>query len=305
MRKIVFILLTLLVLSGVLYFFYRVFFSGESGKGALQVTSIPEATVYLNNEKIGVTPLCICGSDIGENTRGIASLGMLFGKDVGDNLLPTGEYTIRLVPNNSNFSEFQEKIIIGKNVMTVVDRTFSDGAKSEGSVISLEKLHSDEKAELLVLTIPDNASVVLDGERVGDSPLHKTDITDSNHELLISKNGYTDKAVRLKTASGYKLVAKIYLGVNEQALGSPEAATGSAQLDNEVASLMVKILPTGTGFLRVREGPSTSDQEIGRVTPGETYVLLDEEDNWFEIEFEEGETGWVSSDFAEEIGEEN
>lgn len=276
----------------------------DSGKGALQVTSSPDSTVYLNDQKIGVTPLCVCGSDIDEKIKGISSFGTLFGQDVSDNLLPIGEYVIKLVPNDPKLSEFQEKIVIGKNVLTVVDRKFGEGAKGEGSVISLEKLPNDKDTELLVLTIPDNASVILDGERIGASPIHQTDITASNHELLLRKNGYTDKAVRIKTAEGYKLVAKIYLGVNEQALGSPEGvASSSAQKKNDPVVTKIRILTTGTGFLRVREGPSISDEEVGRVTPGESYTLISEEDEWYEVEFEDNKTGWVSSRYAEKVEE--
>lgn len=305
MKRFIFILIVLGLLAGASFFIYRVFFIAAGEKGALQVTSEPSSTVYLNDQKIGVTPLCVCGSDIEDESKGIASLGRLFDVDVTDNLLPTGEYTIRLVPNDSKLPEFQEKITIGKSILTVVDRKFAEGSKGEGSVISLEKLSDPNAVELLVLTVPDTASVILDGERIGASPIHKTDLTDSNHELLVSKNGYADKAVRLKTAEGYKLVAKIYLGINDNP-SSPEqdTASDSAKTDSaDVQISQVKILQTGTGFLRVRQGPSLNEDEIGRVTPDELYPLVSEQEDWFQIEFEDGKVGWVNNQYAEKVEE--
>lgn len=303
MKKLIILILIIVVVLVTIVFLYQYFVLAKNEKGALQVTSSPEAVVYLDDQRIGTTPLCICGSDVEDEGKGISSMGKLFGKDVSDNLLPVGEYTVRIVPNDKNFSEFQEKIIIGKSLLTVVDRKFANGAQSEGSVIYLEPLPDQNGSELLILSIPDSAGVILDGNRAGSAPVHKTDITESNHELLLSKNGYLDKAVRIKTAKGYKLIAKIYLGVDENAVGNnaQPAASSSAETKNTTVLQEVRILSTGTGFLRVREGPSLADPEIGRVNPDEEYSLISEQDDWVQIEFEKGEVGWVSSQYVEKI----
>jgi uncharacterized protein YgiM (DUF1202 family) len=59
------------------------------------------------------------------------------------------------------------------------------------------------------------------------------------------------------------------------------------------------ILQTPTGFLRVRSKPSTSETEVGRVTPGQTFTIIAEQDGWFEITLADKTDGWVSSDYAE------
>lgn len=62
----------------------------------------------------------------------------------------------------------------------------------------------------------------------------------------------------------------------------------------------VEILPTPTGFLRVRSGPGTTFSEIGRANPGEKYEYLGEEGDWFKIKFGAQE-GWVSKTYARRI----
>ena len=65
----------------------------------------------------------------------------------------------------------------------------------------------------------------------------------------------------------------------------------------------VEILQTDTGFLRVRENPSTLGKEIRQVRPGESYSLLDIDGKtgWFKIELEDGTVGWISNQYAREI----
>ncbi len=59
------------------------------------------------------------------------------------------------------------------------------------------------------------------------------------------------------------------------------------------------ILDTPTGFLRVRENNSVGSAEVARVTPGDSYELLEEQDSWFKIKLDAGSSGWISSQYAE------
>lgn len=291
---------------------YSIFVSQTNAKGALQITSEPVSTVYLDGKEIGKTPLCICGEDTVTEEFQAANLSGLF-ETTNDNLLPTGEYTIRLVPVEKGFSEFQDTITIGKSVLTVVDRTFGKGAASDGSVIMLEKIGSGQM-ELSVVSIPDGANVFLDGKSVGQAPIVLTDITESDHELELLKSGYVDKGVRIKTVMGYRLIARIYLGVDEASITGREKTdieetneddtSSDLESENALGISTVLILQTGTGFLRVRDAASLAGAEIGRVSPGESYPLLSEQTSWFQIEFEDGQTGWISSEFAEKNDEE-
>jgi uncharacterized protein YgiM (DUF1202 family) len=57
----------------------------------------------------------------------------------------------------------------------------------------------------------------------------------------------------------------------------------------------IVVQETGTGWLRVRSTPGGS--EIGKVYPGERYLLLDQKDGWVLIALPAGQKGWVSSKY--------
>lgn len=245
------------------------------------MTSSPQSKVYINDEYIGTTPLCKC--------------------EAAD-MLAVGEYTIKLVPTKGELSEFQEKITISESVLTVVDRKFARDSLSEGSVISLTPLEDETKTELLVASLPEGATVLLDNVEIGKSPLSFKDPTESDHTLTIRKTGYKEKTIRIRTPLGYKLTVAAYLStIGDLASLSEKQATESAEIDvtptPELAENSVLILDTPTGFLRVRE--SINGAEIGRVTPGEVYTLLDEQSGWVQIQLKDGSKGWISDQYIQ------
>ena len=65
----------------------------------------------------------------------------------------------------------------------------------------------------------------------------------------------------------------------------------------------VEILSTPTGFLRVRSEPSTAGEEVAQVEPGDRFPYLDKDEDtgWFKIEYEDGEEGWVSNQYAKKV----
>lgn len=248
------------------------FFNKNLGKGALQVTSEPNSQVYLDGKLIGQTPLCKCELP---------------------QMLSSSEYTIKLTPLEGNYVPFEQKIKISPKVLTVVDRNFTDEGGSSASVITLDKLSNKNETGLTVISFPSKAKVFLDGNEIGETPLLTKNITESDHEIKLTKKGYKDKIIRIRAVKGYKLEALIYLGVNPTDTVAP--ATSSAK----TSVVKVLILQTPTGFLRVRSDPSLDSQQIGLVNPGEKYDFLEEKPGWLKIKLLDGNTGWVSSQYAE------
>lgn len=243
------------------------------GKGALQVTSEPASKVYINGKLIGQTPLCRC--------------------ELKD-MLDVGEYNIRLVPTEGNFIPFEQKIPISQKVLTVVDRSFAEGGQSSGSVISLSKLKGKNDISLSVISFPPSAKLFLDSAEIGLTPTRTTDVTESDHEIKLTKDGYKDKIVRIRTVKGYELNALVFLGSSE-VISSPSATT----TPSPVSVTKILILDTPTGFLRVRDSASVAGNQVGQVLPGEKYDLLDEQNGWFKIKLKDGTVGWVSSQYAQ------
>lgn len=256
----------------------------QTQKGALQVTSAPDSKVYLNDKYLGQTPLCKC-------------------EEV--DMLQAGDYTIRLVPIDKSLTEFQEKITITESVLTVVDRKFGKDSLSEGSVISLSPLADKKKIELLVVSFPEGSTVWLDNNIIGETPILYKNPTESDHVLRVSKKGYKEKSIRIRTTAGYKLTVAVYLSTTlDPQSTTPEepVASASAEPDLPVSPTApqesVTILDTPTGFLRVRASSSVGGAEIGRVTPGESFPVVSEKTGWFEIQLKDGTNGWISSQYA-------
>jgi hypothetical protein len=280
MKKLFFILIPagLLTLLAILSFQY--FVNAQSQKGALQVTSAPESKVYLNDKYIGQTPLCKCEAS---------------------NMISTGEYTIRLVPADKSLAEFQEKITISEAVLTVVDRKFGKNSLSEGSVISLSPIADKKKAELLVVSFPQAASVLLDNNPLGQTPLYFKEPTVSDHSIKVKREGYNEKSVRIRTPEGYKLTVAVYLSTNPNAVTAQPTPVASASPSAvpSTALQQVVILETPTGFLRVRKNASIGASEIARVNPGEKIDLVEESNGWYLIRLSDGIEGWISAEYAQ------
>lgn len=284
MKKLLLILVPLVIVCIGGFFVYRLIAQGAQGKGALQVTAVPSSTVYLNGKSIGQTPLCRCDAST---------------------MVTSGDYQLKLVPQDSSFSPFEEKVTISPKVLTVVDWKFAPGGSSEGSTISLTPLDNQKNASLFVVSFPGRADVFLDSNKVGTTPLLMGGLTASDHIIKVVKEGYAEKDVRIRTPLGYKLSATVYLGIDDTFLASPSAspqASPSATPTPSVPEQTVKILDTPTGFLRVHSSASLGSSQIGEVNPGDVLPLLDEETGWFEIKMKDGTTGWISSDYAEKQG---
>lgn len=276
MRKVLFVIVCFLI--AILIFSLVVYLLGQRPeKGALQVTSFPKAQVLINGKLFGETPLCLC---------------------VAKDMLGTGEYTVRLVPKEGNFEPFQRKITISPKVLTVVDRTFSQTALSQASIITLSKIEDSKDAQISVISFPADSSVYLDSELVGQSPVLLKNITESDHEVKVVRQGYKDKIVRIRTVLGYKLEAVVYLGIDSQVATSSATLISSPSATPSRGKETVTILDTPTGFLRVRQDPSVNAAEVGRVNPDEVFDLLDEQTGWYKIKLKAGVEGWISAQYA-------
>ncbi len=279
MKKAILLIIPL-ILAVVAFLGYMFLINKDSGKGALQVTSLPQSAVYLNGKLIGQTPLCKCEAS---------------------DMVTVGEYTLKLAPKDPSISPFEQKITITKSILTVVDRTFGAGAQSEGSMITLAPLDDKTSTEIRVLSVPDRTDVFLDNNLMGTTPLLLKNITESDHEIKLQKTGYKEKVVRIRTVAGYILEVMAYIGVNDAAVNITPTPIPTGVPTIAPITAKVTILRTPTGFLRVRETASVTSAEVGRVQPGEIYDILAQDQGWYQIKLTSGMTGWISNQYAQEI----
>jgi len=281
-------------------------------KAALQVNSIPKATVYIEGEEKGTTPF-------------------------EDKKLSPGEITLKLVPEVTavNLNPWEKKIKLVGGVMTVVNWEFGQNElASAGEVLTLEKTKNKETASMSVVSIPDAAVVRLDGEARGFTPLNLDQITAGEREIVITTNGFQDRSITAKLVNGYELIANVKLAKadkdeadvdkeeekidgdgdeeenddeNEKTTPTPKkettpTPTPSGPTPTPPERPYVEIKDTPTGWLKVRSEPSTAGGDetvITKIDPGDTYPLLDEDGGWYQIEYEKDETGWISGKYAE------
>lgn len=276
-KKILFAFVGLVGVAGLFIFIFTNPLSKK--EAAIKLVSHPNATVYINGKQAGTTPY--------ENDSLSAELT-----------------TFKLVPNNGD-QFWQRDLELTPNAQTIVNWNFDpEDDQQFGSVLYLEKISSPDQADLLVTCQPQSCSVKVDGQLQGPAPLNLEKVGASEHTITVSQPGYQTQEVTARTVKNYRLVVEMELAEKESSTTDQPQATPTPDLPSTDLP-KVRILQTPTGWLRVRQGPSTGNPEVAKVDPGEEFVLVDEQDDWYKIEYEEGEEGWISATYAEKLNSES
>jgi hypothetical protein len=274
-RNIILILLIAGLVIGTILFVMGYFKPRGAG---ISIETTPAAAVYIDGTQVGRTPY----------------------KETRD----PGELTVKLIPESfgSPLAPYETKIELVSGIETVVRRDFAETEdESGGVVISFEKVGGKETS-IAVVSIPDSAEITIDGTVRGFAPLKESSVAPGEHTLRVVADGYKERVVRLNAQEGYKLTALVKLAPNGEVQGESEKKEEEPEKPQVQE---VEILDTPTGYLRVRQGPSTSYEEIAQVEPGERYRYLesDEDTGWLKIELENSE-GWVSNQYAKKVDSE-
>ena len=276
-KRIIFVVAVLLILAGI-FIIIKVLASVVSpqGKGALQVNTNIKADVYLNGKLIGTAPFCKCNPN---------------------ETLASGEYVVRMVPLDKSVQDYTVKTTIEPGVLTAIERTFLPGSLGSSYILTLEKT-SIKTPQVYITSVPDGAVITMDGNATGATALLLKDISASEHEIEIQKQGFAKKTIRVRAVPFYKLIVSAFLGTE----GEAESPTPTLQPTTSVTptpTTSVKVKQTPTGFLRVRDDASLGGNEIARVNPGDTLPLIEEKPSWYKIQLPDGKTGWISADYAD------
>ncbi|MFH0942744.1 MAG: PEGA domain-containing protein [Candidatus Beckwithbacteria bacterium] len=262
-------------------------------KSALSVSTIPQATIFLDGEHLGQTPYV-------------------------NEKLKAGDYVLKIVPESSGqaLSPWEGRVTLSPGILTVVNRELGlTQDDSSGEILSFEPGADKNSASISVVTTPDGTSVYLDGEPRGFSPISLDNVSEGDHLLLITSPGFKDKTIKVKTVKGNKLIASIQLAraviaspVEDTAdseatpAASPKASPkASPTAGANLVKPYVVIDSPDTGWVRVRSEASTAGEELAKVDHGTSFPLKDEQSGWYEIEYETGKTGWISGKYAEKF----
>ena len=263
MKKILLWILVLISLTALL-----VRFSGKIAEVLLNITpksgisvmsEPPDAQVFIDNEEVGKTPY--------EN----------------QNLEPK-EYLIRVEKDEMIW---QGRVKLKEQTLSLVNRELSkDQTFSAGEILSLDKGKG-----LTVVSNPAGAEVEVDEKSYGQTPIF-IDVLSGEHTISVSHPNYLKRNIRAIIPSDFNLIVSVDLSLSEADLTT--IVTPAIKTTPEL-----KVLNTPTGFLRVRDKPSTSGKEIDRVSPGDILIMLEELPSWYRVRLSDGKEGFVSSSYAE------
>ena len=241
---------------------------GYSKPAALQVTSTPEASVFLDGKHIGKTPFY-------------------------SDQLKAGDYTVKVTVSDATYVD---KITLTEGTLTVVNRDLSANfLASAGENLSLVP----NQKGFFIISWPEGSDITVDGKYIGKTPFLMKDLEDGEHKVLISKTGYLEREFIIKSSPKYQLLANITLA-SQIAKGG-----GSKQTTQKPQAKQVEILSAPGGFVRVRQEPNALSAEIGRINTQDTVEVIQEADDWLQVKFEgssktseAGKLGWISTQYT-------
>lgn len=258
----------------------------QNAYGRIKIVSTPSAGIFIDNVSVGKTPY--------------------------EDKFKTGEFVVKLIPEGEGDQtvSWQGKVKINKNSLTYVNRELGKSeVTSAGEIFTITKMEKSPKnstlGEVLVETEPSGAIVYLDNDEKGISPLVLQDVPRGDHELSVFMPGFFRRTQKINVEGEYRVNTQIKLSLDEnqktldQTLEEKRKESSASAQQNQEAKVIEKITiqSTSTGFLRVRSEPSLAGEEVGQVKPGETYDILEEQNGWYKIKFDETE-GWVSGQYA-------
>jgi len=269
MKKKLLLTIPVVIIIGLAFYFFR--YPILAAKGVLEIKTTPKAVIFINDEQAGTTP---------------------FKREFYPQKLKVKIFPVQ--QNSSTTPIWQGTIKINPSVLTLVRQDFTqDKDQVNGEILTLNKIPDKNMATLKVTSYPNKATVILDGEIKGHTPLLLKKIKAGQHTLELSFSGYQTTVLGLNMNAGYRLDCEVKLA-GEKEEKEKEKSTPNNQEDKSY----VRILSTPTGWLRVRQGAGTSFPEIAKIKPGEEYLLLEEKDGWFKIQLSDEQEGWVSGKYT-------
>jgi hypothetical protein len=201
--------------------------------------------------------------------------------------------------------------------LTFVSRELgSSDLTSAGEILTVTKMKGQTKGEhgqVSVVTDPAGAIIFLDNDEKGIAPLSLQDVPAGEHELAVYLPGFFRRSQKIKVSKGHVVEAQFKLALDKtlaeelvrrhkrrqmRPLTESSALSGTPA-PAEVATKKLTIKETPTGFLNVRDEPSTSGAQVDQVVPGKEYEYTEERNGWYQITLSKNESGWVSGQYVE------
>lgn len=213
---------------------------------------------------------------------------VLNGNQVGktpfeDDNLTSGNYHLKL---DADTTSWEGDVSLNKGTLTVVNRELDSSITPAGEILTLVS-----GSGALVTSSPQSAELLIDGKDMGITPLSLSELNPGEHEFTLTSDHYSKRGIKAKVPDNMKLWLDMDLSLIQV------STEGLAALPEASATAVVKNTPNG--FLRVRDQPSLSGAEIGRVNEGDSLVILETQAGWVKVQLSNGSSGYVSSDYLQ------
>ncbi|KKR50963.1 MAG: N-acetylmuramoyl-L-alanine amidase [Candidatus Curtissbacteria bacterium GW2011_GWA1_40_16] len=232
---------------------------------ALQVTSTPQASVFLDGKHLGKTPFY-------------------------SDQITAGSHSIKI---SASQTSYVDKITLTSGTLTVINRELADNFMAQsGENLWLEP----GLTGTLIISRPSDAYITIDGKSYGKTAKLVQDLEDGDHKVQLTADGFIPREFAIKTSSKYRLIADVTI--------ASQIAKGQVAPNTPLTlpqTKKIEITKTPQGFLRVRKDASLTSDEIGRVSTGDQLEVIQETGEWVKVIFE-GKQGWISKTYTKEIG---
>ena len=256
--------LLLVGIVGILAVIGVIIIGRKTNKALIRVESNEEAAVYIDNERIGITPVEYESEE--------------------------HEVEIKIVPKNQSNTllPYETQVSLTPHTKTIVRHKFYEQSSRDSTQILSFVEFATKSAPIAVVTNPAGAKVFIDNSYVGTSPLQVTH-EEGAYSVVALKEGFSSVSFQIQNKRGYLLTAFLAL---------PKESSNSTAKEPETLGIGT-VLSTGYGYLSVKESPKDTAHEIARIFAGRDYLLeeFDVTKIWAKIRLNASESGWVKASY--------
>lgn len=189
LNKILLILSSFLLLGVVMLFIFADPLKKNSRAG-LQIEYLSEsASVFLDDNYLGKAPLT-------------------------ENKLQSGEYILKIVPDEANKSSLNLPIYLEKGTLTIVVYNPGETPRNSSSTVFELRKRTDKSSSVSFETYPENAFISFDDQEVTFSPLTIEEVVPGDHHFSVNLPSYEAQDHSFLVLEGYETKITINLAKN-------------------------------------------------------------------------------------------
>ncbi len=197
-----------------------------------------------------------------------------------DELKP-GTYTLKIQPEDDSMPAYDTGINLNQGMITVVDWYPGNSSQEHsGAIFEMKKLPVEDKTEVSIITIPDNAIVKLSDHQEQFAPMVYYDLEAKDYNVVVSLPGYKKQEHTISVTKGHRMDVTVKLSkiitqletqpdelesttIQEASSSSQSSQSSQVNQTDDKQNLKLSITPTSspaaTPTLTIQ--PTTQDLE--------------------------------------------